>query len=96
MPDEQTSTIFKASLKFALGLLKGLLIPLSAGMLMWLISYPLGAYSCRNYAKGIHLQGWNYSWFVCFVEDNDKWYTKDQYESSKVGVRLILAPEVVK
>ena len=92
--DEQTNSIFKASLKFGWSLLKGLMIPFSAGLLMWCVSYPLGAYSCRNYSKGIHLQDWQYSWFMCFVQEEDKWYTKEQYEASQVGVRLIIAPEL--
>jgi len=84
----------KAVGRVAWSLAKGLSIPILAGALAWCVSYPLGMYQCRNYTLGLHLDGWNYTWFTCFLNEDGKWYTKEQYEASAVGVRLIISPDV--
>lgn len=89
MTDEKS--LFKASLKFGWGLLKGLLIPFSAGLLMYTISYPLNWYSCKSYAESIE-HPFRYRFFSCYIAtDKGKYLEKTEYQAQQVGMKLILA-----
>lgn len=81
------------ALKIAWALLKGVAIPIFAGMLAWCVTYPLQSYSCHSYgdAKGIETK---FQWFNCYVNDKGVWLEKTEYLSSKIGVKLIIDPEL--
>lgn len=69
--------------------LKGMLIPIAAGALGYLFTYPAGALSCHYYALNKELPG-RYSWWECYVQADGKWYTKQEYQSAKVGGLLVV------
>jgi hypothetical protein len=90
----ETATNTESNLRQAIigGLLtalKGMIIPVLVGFLVYLFTYPAGALSCHFYAKNKHLEG-HYEWWECYIESDGQWYTKLEYQSVKIGGRLVV------
>ena len=67
--------------------IKGLLVPLLVGLIVWVFTYPKGAIDCHYYAQNKQLEG-HYSWWECYVKADGTWYTKQEYQSAKIGALL--------
>jgi hypothetical protein len=94
VPDEQTKSWFKGGWAVALMLVKGLLIPLSVGLLMWIFTYPVSWYGCKAYGESIE-HPWQFRFFKCYIRTNEGyWLERSEYQAHSVGFKLILEPEL--
>lgn len=90
MSNDTGGSIFKASLALGLSLLKGLLVPFSAGVLMWAVSWPIGYISCTSYAEAIE-HPYKYKLMSCYIQTNDgRFLEKSEYQSSELGMKIKL------
>ena len=63
------------------------------GVLGWMISYFIGMADCNFYGKNKLLSS-KFSFWECYVKAEDsRWYTKQEYQSSKIGTKLIIEKE---
>jgi len=94
MNDDPQKSIYRGAWKVGLQLLKGLLVPFAAGVLMYCLSYPLGYVACSSYADAIE-HPFKYQWFSCYIQTKDgDWLLKQEYQSSKVGMKVILSADL--
>lgn len=94
MTDEkETKSWFKGGLGVALTILKGFLIPVSLGLIGYSFSWPLGHLSCTYYGEATE-HPTKFVWWNCYVQDKEGvWLSKQEYQSTRLGMRLILGTE---
>lgn len=87
-------TVTNKIIGVAFTLLKGLAVPIIGGLLAYAVTYPIGYLSCTKYGEAKQIDT-KYVWFQCYVKtDEGKWLEKTEYLSSKIGAKIILAPEL--
>jgi len=92
--EPQERNWFKGSLAIFLMLLKGLLLPLSLGLITLAFTWPISYYSCMSYSDAIQHPS-KFQFFKCYLQaDDGRWLERTEYESSEIGIRLIIAQPI--
>lgn len=92
--NSEEKSVFKGTLGVALTVAKGFLIPISLGVLGYAFSWPLGSLGCSYYGEATE-HPTKYVFWTCYVQDKQgEWLTKQEFQSSKLGMRLVLSPQL--
>lgn len=91
---DKKDNIFKGGLAVVVMLLKGFAIPASIGLVGYGLAFPLKWYDCKAYAESIEMP-FKYRYFECYIQTKEgPWLERREYQSSKIGTRLILQPDL--